>query len=327
MSVTHRMAKGAAVRGDVKFMKWLHLEWGVPVGGMTIKTAVRNGHLSLVRWLLNQGCEYADFDFIDAAASGNVELMRWLYDEWEIEKITKLFYDAINIATRRGHFPAVQWLLSMLNKVRPWLADYADQLRWQAAFSGNLELLQWVYQLPQPQQQRDWDFRDLNLSLDIAQQTVLHLPILLWLREHGAPCDIRTTTALAQRGAIDALMACVDAGYPLSLSDASAKARKAGHRHVVRWLGDYAYRLLPDEMLQAVLSHLHPKHLAMAALVCRRWRVCAKTCPKYGMPPPPATKTICFACGMNLDHGDGRGSTYPPWGWMCGDCMKAEFWG
>ena len=90
-------------------------------------------------------------------------------------------------------------------------------------------------------------------------------------------------SALARRGKLNALRACVRAGYPVSARRAWAAATKGGHPHVVHWLEDHARRdHARRQMLRAVFLRLDSASLGRAAIVCRRWHALAKTCEGYG---------------------------------------------
>jgi hypothetical protein len=79
------ISRCAASSGDISMLKWLRAQsWCVFDAG-TCTGAAQYGHLAALQHLRNDGCEW-DVELIacDAAASGSIELVEWLRQQYYV---------------------------------------------------------------------------------------------------------------------------------------------------------------------------------------------------------------------------------------------------
>jgi len=137
--------------------------------------AAENGHLSILKWLISNGCEVSTQTPAFAAESGHLEIIKWLRGtdnkneneykyEWDIWTCSGAAYG--------NHIDVLKWAYE---NGCPWDV-------WTCAFlasNGNLEALKWAIDNGCP-----WDD---NLCRFAAQKN--QIEILEWIKEKGCKCN------------------------------------------------------------------------------------------------------------------------------------------
>lgn len=103
----------AAETGQLHVLKWLRtnrLHWS----HYTVTRAVMNGHLDVVKWCIDMGCEWHATSVVECAAlKGDFNTLEWLYENDYCRWST---YACI-CAAKGGHLEVLKWLRA---KGCPW---------------------------------------------------------------------------------------------------------------------------------------------------------------------------------------------------------------
>jgi len=214
------------LRGDVCMSD--SSSWGkvLPVSGETMMLAVENGHLDVVKWLVE---EYGEDPAVDIFSQ----------DRKEREHSTSPF--AMVAAARNGHLAVLQYLheleISRNNSAKKrkssevtFLATPKCSTRAMddAAANGHLGILRWLHQ------NRTEGCTSSAWAMAAAGG---HLCVLKWLHEHRlGSCTASAMDCAAASGKLDVvqwLHANTSAGCTTMAMDAAAEG---GHLDVVQWL-------------------------------------------------------------------------------------------
>jgi hypothetical protein len=158
MPLTADLMCMAAYNADWRMLQYLRSE-GLDWNAEACATAADRGHLTLLKQLREHGCPW-DADRIGplAAYSGSVPLLQWLQEQGIVFTAT-----AVISAASKGYTAAVEHLRFAAQ------CDWSTDVCMAAAFTGQLDTLQ-------------------------------------WLREHGCPCEHRRVcTAAAHGGSVEVM--------------------------------------------------------------------------------------------------------------------------
>ncbi len=132
--------------------------------------AALNGHLSVLQWARENGCEWNSNTCAFAAKNGHLSVLQWSHKngcEWNSNTCA--------FAAKNGHLPVLQWACANGCKWDNWTCAYA-------ALNGHLSVLQWVRA-----NGCKWD----NWTCAYAARNG-HLSVLQWARANGCSWDNKT---------------------------------------------------------------------------------------------------------------------------------------
>eukprot|EP00953_Heterococcus_sp_UTEX-ZZ885_P035170 18165-Heterococcus_DN1.PRE.1 len=198
MQLTPTIMRGAAKRNKLTEVQYLCAQ-GCPWPSELLSDAVDRGQYELLRWCYEHGCPWPHIvaALIQAAASGNVELMAWVLQQPGTEFSRRVMC----AAAEKGHTAMCKYLYAKQcpwaicstcaaarcgnADLLRWLIDYgcpwdAEQLCMAAAASGSVEVLVYLQQLGIL-----GDTETLTYALDDALQHN-KLAAAQWLKEQGA---------------------------------------------------------------------------------------------------------------------------------------------
>lgn len=185
--------------------------------------AAELGRLSLIIWMhghLKDPLLQVPFG---AARGGQLDILKWAQDQ-RCEMSESLF----DYAASGGHLETIEWLEKTIDKSRRiW------QMYKQAAFSGQIPVLQWL-------QTRGYRREEVHNSFCVWAAMKGKLNVLQWaLREHHCPWD-QTGARAARGGHLELLQWALQNGCPYEPS-ISAGAALHGQLHVLKWLRERQY--------------------------------------------------------------------------------------
>lgn len=105
----------------------------------------KKGDLDGIKWLTNQGTVFSDDEviIINAAHSGNVELLDWLFSMYGVGYDDVTSDEIVHIAVKNGDLKLLRWVIALRSDIFAVIDEYYLSL---VASSGNLELLKWLVQ-------------------------------------------------------------------------------------------------------------------------------------------------------------------------------------
>ncbi len=218
----------AAYSGDAALAEWARAN-GCPWSGCHTagECAAAGGHFALLQWALGSGCPRGDRLCVNAAESGNLEMLKYAQaacgEPWDVWAMVS--------AARAGHLDTVKWLVE---QGCPWTSF----VLYDAAEGGHLPVLRWA-----AEHLFDGEL-DYDIFCVLAAAQGGHVPVLEWLQAQrvvdssetgywiGRPCE-----CAAGGGHLEALRWLRDAGFAWGDGVCAAAAR-GGHLHVLQWLRD-----------------------------------------------------------------------------------------
>lgn len=124
----------AAKAGHISCLRWL-LENGYRASAHAIDGAAANGHLDIVKWLFYKRCAYT-FEALDGALSfGHFEVARFLY----AKGLRRCALEAVQAAIRTDDLKMLKWMWAM-----GLLGDAGLDTPWQFTSANSLETIQWT---------------------------------------------------------------------------------------------------------------------------------------------------------------------------------------
>ncbi|KAG7388338.1 hypothetical protein PHYPSEUDO_012716 [Phytophthora pseudosyringae] len=136
----------ASVHGHLDIVKWLwdnHRRTGY-WGGIELVGAVHNDHYEVVEWLrahivLRPEC--AQQVIRQAAGSGNLEIVQWLYSSFDLEMV-----DALQVAALNGHWEVIRWFIDNDKRAGVDVALRNVTIYMSAAEHGDLDMLKFLFE-------------------------------------------------------------------------------------------------------------------------------------------------------------------------------------
>lgn len=138
----------AAIKGDLKAVKWLVLEVNIYVkaqnnyGETALELAATNHHPTVEDWLR----KVSTINLINAAKNGDIEMIKWLAKiELQRDLTFNLnLFDALQRATEFGHLEVVKWLVLHVKTEVDGLKEGERTALHVAAERGHLDIVQWL---------------------------------------------------------------------------------------------------------------------------------------------------------------------------------------
>ena len=213
--------------------------------------SARLGNLENLKWLIETSISHSYNQcqlLVNAATSGNLEMMAWLWGFREMDESTYLScWDVFEAAASRGNLEVMKWLIDNNCSWTQWTLYEAfrhgkiENVQWlienglysrnmdkelfrNAVKSGNLELLKWLRdpngfgKATKTEEVCSWSERTF-----IAAARRGNLEVMKWLRSEGCPWDEHTFYAVASRRSATPN---VDRGF----------AKTAGNLEIMKWL-------------------------------------------------------------------------------------------
>jgi len=183
----------AAKAGNLEAMNWMNqmkIPWTTfvqPTNPISIQNypwhqfipdaAAHEGHLHILKWILDQGHQFTSYTCASAAHAGYFDLVKW---------IAQVDINVSSYAGFGGHLQIVEWAFQ--STIHQKHFNYA-------ALGGHLHILQY------------YETFGLNLSVNAASSAALngHLPALKWLIQRNCPWDARACEYAAYNGHIHVL--------------------------------------------------------------------------------------------------------------------------
>uniref|UniRef100_A0AAV1TI25 Ankyrin repeat-containing domain n=1 Tax=Peronospora matthiolae TaxID=2874970 RepID=A0AAV1TI25_9STRA len=171
----------ASANGHVDILQWMwenHHEVGY-WGGIELCGAIRNCHFRMVEWLQTHVAfrlECAQHVIEQAAASGSLKIVKWLYESFGVA-----LDDAAKIAALNCEWKVIRWILGHGKRADLNAAFRCDDIYVSAAKSGNIDTLELLSEHGFP--------GDPMVILDNAISGG-HLHIVKWLYEEKGVTDV-----------------------------------------------------------------------------------------------------------------------------------------
>ena len=124
----------AASQGHLEVLKWAR-DNGCEWDSLTCANAARNGHLVLLNWAFDNGCQWDSLTCAYAAGSGRLDVLQFARDngcEWD--------YRTFHSAARNGHLHILQWAYANGG-------EWDDKVYYRAIMKGHLDIVQWAHSI------------------------------------------------------------------------------------------------------------------------------------------------------------------------------------
>ncbi|OWZ15051.1 hypothetical protein PHMEG_00011377 [Phytophthora megakarya] len=94
----------AATEGHLEILKWLVDQCLDSIDSTNVRGAARNGHLEVIKWLYKYK-QYGDGTMIAAVCSGHLKIVQWCLNHFD-----RFSSDVMDQAATAGHLNIVIWL-------------------------------------------------------------------------------------------------------------------------------------------------------------------------------------------------------------------------
>lgn len=240
--------------GDLETVKWAHAQCvdkdDVDVGE-AIDEACDQGHLNILKWLLEQVDMETYVDLSRASSRGHFHIVEWVLSNlpgrWVgLDRVTNecasggrldlarllLYYDpencnfsaeTVDATAGNGHLEVLKWRLS-IKEAESCTTDAMDN----AAGNGHLEVVNWLHE----NRTEGCTTRAINLASMNG-----HLEVVQWLhvnRQEG--CSNRAVDGAASNGFLEVVKWLLENRSEGCSTSAMDGAAGNGHLHVVKWL-------------------------------------------------------------------------------------------
>eukprot|EP00644_Phytophthora_capsici_P006565 jgi/Phyca11/535447/estExt2_fgenesh1_pg.C_PHYCAscaffold_360034 len=231
----------AAARGDLEMIQWL---LNFQPGGLVTKAveqAARNGQLQVLQWLK----EHHDHVFWGAnelryAVEGNhVEVARWLQEQTRPPSKLR----AMNLAAANGNLELVQWLFEVRHEASSSAAA-------KAAKGGFLDMIKWM------------DKHSLCKHQGVPVEDAAaggHLKVVKWLHKSGVGIATpRAINAAAANGHLEVVKWLHRKGKEYACTHvAMDDAAMNGHLDVVKWLHSHRHEGCTTDAMDGAARNGH----------------------------------------------------------------------
>ena len=168
----------AANNGNMDIMQW-GMDSGYDLNKILnnrqiLNNVARNGHLEVVKLMIQVGVHWDESTFLAAVAGGDLDVLKWMK-----ENGCPMNHLACASAAAAGHLDVLKWLREIKC---PWDPSTCSA----AAENGHLEVLKWARANGCP-----WNL----FSCAIAAKNG-HLEVLKWVRANGCPPKLPNTATL-----------------------------------------------------------------------------------------------------------------------------------
>ena len=126
----------AALAGHLHIIQWARedgCEWDLS----TSLAAAEGGHLHVLQWLRENSCPWYSKLFQEAAGCGHLHILQWLRESEQDNFYSSGDFESCSAAARGGHLHVLQWL-------RDNGYDWDETTCSGAAEGGHLNILQWA---------------------------------------------------------------------------------------------------------------------------------------------------------------------------------------
>jgi hypothetical protein len=219
MPLSVHVSRGAARSGELAKLQWLLLTQGCPEYARIGNSAAWSGSIGMLMWLKEHRGLVFDADTVNcAAAAGHWRLLQLLRNEgcvWQA--------DTCAAAAEGGH-------LAVLQQLRQHGIQWAaNTIAVDAAYSGDVQLLQWIRE------------QDSSVVLDeeaFEDAAASGLAMCKYLHAEQCPCDNRACTAAAADDQLDTLKWLIESDCPWSPEVVLTAAAHAGNIGMLKYLRD-----------------------------------------------------------------------------------------
>ena len=177
--VSEEITSLVAEKGKPDMMHWL-LETDIRGREhLILEVLAINGHLDMLKLMMDKGYALNDFNDYHAALGGHLEVVKWI-----TSKTRKLHHAVADAAARSGNIHLLKWAHHMGCRLN---SDTMDS----AAAGGNMEILLWLVEQKVP------------CSVNTCYEACINgnLEVFKWLFERDCPCDRK----LCYLGLVDAI--------------------------------------------------------------------------------------------------------------------------
>jgi len=227
-------AYNAAVYGHLHILEWLHT-FG-RFDDNCVVAAANNGHLHILEWLHNNEYPIDQTDYTIAAQNGHLHIIEWLYQRSAdvdfahlaaiighlpiLQSCNDISIDTCTTAAIHGHIDCLEWLIDNDCECDFEVCDSAAQY-------GQCDVVKYLYS-------RGFRCQD-GLALAAASG---NLELVQWLYDHNAPINGDEFECAASSGNIEMLDWLYDNGFVLDYY-AYRGAICAGNIDVCEWLFEH----------------------------------------------------------------------------------------
>lgn len=235
------ITSSAAEAGQLDALKLLLTKYGFSYGAETLNSAARGGHVEIVKYLNDCGCNLTSITFASAALGGNIDVLEWL-----IKKFCPRNGDSCNYAARAGQLEALEFLrecgfpfsdltfgaaargghLAVLKYLKKNGCPWSSSTACAAALGGDINILKWLIvenNCPVDENCCSFAARAGNIET------------LIWLRQNGHPWGEKTCNAAVQYGQLETLKWLRKNNCPIN-DETYFIAARTGSFEIVRWL-------------------------------------------------------------------------------------------
>ena len=201
-----RLCSKAAIGGHLDCLQWAH-ENGYPLHNGHLRFAIELAgarSLPMLQWLLQQGCRWDGWAYIEAARAGSLDVIKWAHQQglpfptrmryrWEQPQPGSEQHDPMGICLPRGEFlkAAIRWgQIPVLDWAfqNGWALKHGfGKDKWaceRAAGDLDLQALQWLHKHKFPLSKTA--FHKAAEAYQ-SRHPPKRLPVLRWLRANGCP--------------------------------------------------------------------------------------------------------------------------------------------
>ncbi|KAG2496678.1 hypothetical protein HYH03_005096 [Edaphochlamys debaryana] len=205
--------------GAPERLEWLEQNTGYCLEGECLHSAIQNGRVDTVRWLLRRGLPAAEIeDRYSGAARGDLELLQLLRDEGVLQPPSRF----LNEALRAGLQEAAAWLLRECRAADPRFTLSTRHMA-VASSSGSVRLMAWLQGQGCPVDGSSWDWGLGRYAPRLGAVVSGCEAALRWLAEQGVepPADGMPYATAARNGDLRTLAVLQRLGVPYGPSDGS----------------------------------------------------------------------------------------------------------
>ncbi|KAK9840068.1 hypothetical protein WJX74_002845 [Apatococcus lobatus] len=214
-----QIALAAAEHGHLSILKWAHsrglfetaklcsraanlecLQWahenGYPLEGRSLVQFT--GTLQMLQWLLQQGCIWSGQVYIEAAAAGKLDIIKWAYQQglpfpaqqswWTEPQLGGARGEFLNTAIQCGHVPILEWAFH-----NGWAPMMGERHKKQ----GRFIVMRWLRANNCP-----WVMCATSHAAGLIRypRNPKNVEPLKWLIENGCPLSSKMVDSLVSRG-------------------------------------------------------------------------------------------------------------------------------
>lgn len=188
----------AGSQGDLDFLKWAQAQGYEDVMyDRAIESAAEAGHLEVVQHLVRQEpVEYLEGALVKAARNGHLHVVKWLLDEYEgtaidLEDAVKEEWNLVE----NGRFDVIKWFVEDCECLSGMLKDdWIVSTMTEAAACANMKMLEYLY-----------THRPTHVNLGILHGGVYSgsIDVLNWLHARGITSEYDILTTAVATGKLE----------------------------------------------------------------------------------------------------------------------------